>query len=996
MDIRLLGSLEVRTAAGDLLRLGGPRQRTLLGLLALRTPEVVSRGHLIDGIWDDAPPSGAVKTLLAHVAYLRRSLTGAGLAHPILTKPPGYALAATADQVDAHRFDELVRRGRAALTAAAVAEAADTLAAALRMWRGEVLADCPVGDWARAEVARLREVRRYATEDLLAARLALGQYPEVAAELEGMVAQDPLRERLWELLMIALYRCDRQGDALAAFQRARAVLAEELGVEPGSALRAAQAAILASEDRVESAIGLGPPAHPVSVHGPEAWRPVHAPLPAPLTSLIGRRGEIAELSRMIGHRRLVTLTGVGGCGKTRLAIAVAGAIGRRFEAGVRFVDLTGVTADQSVPAFVAVAVGIRERSDLPPADLVARHLRAMRVLLVLDNCEHLVDHCAELVDVLLSRCPGLCVLATSRESLGVAGEVAWPVPALSVPPRDNGPAALSAVRQYDAVRLFLDRAAVPAVRALNDADAPALAAICTGLDGLPLAVELAAARTSVLTLPEIAERLRDPALLRGAQLGLRPHHEALDATMAWSYGLLDPAARSRFRRLAVFTGGFTLGAARAVWSGTSGQVLEWLRDLVAKSLVVMEPRRGAARYRMLETIRHYAAERLAEPACADEQRQARRDHAVHFRQLAEEVGALRGPQLESQLHSLAGDEGNLLSALAWHAEHGTGPDELRLANALARYFHLRGQYRDGRRWLERAVARAADAPPAERAEALVRAAFLALFECDYPAAERHGAVALTAYRELGDQRGIGRSLNLLASVDRERGRYTEARAWCRDAVATCREVGDEAGLADALQAEGFVAWLAGEPAAADKLVADAYQRFRVLDDPEGVASARIHLAMVAHYRGDAARARWLAEDALARSTTLDFKEGIAWARNALGLVAHRDGDDERAIELLRASLDVQIELGDRWRSASVLEALAAVLAPRTAATAVELLAAASAIRESIGAPVPAQERPARDSVLSAVRSALDDREFYAAWARGESLRPSDVPTLLAN
>jgi predicted ATPase/DNA-binding SARP family transcriptional activator len=981
IDIRLLGPLELRSASSSTnapIPLGGPRQRTLLGLLALRTPDVVSRDQLIDGIWDDDPPAGAGKTLLAHVAYLRRSLAAAGLADAIRTRPPGYALTAAPEQVDAYRFDELVRRGRAALAAGAPDEAADTLAAALRMWRGEVLADCPLGDWPRAEAARLREARRYAAEDLLAARLRLGDYPAVAAELEGMVAREPLRERLWELLMVALYRCDRQGDALAAFHRARAALAEELGIEPGPALRGAQAAILAGDDPVGTAIGQPAPARPEITLGT-------GELPAPLTSLIGRHAEIDELSRMLGERRLVTLTGVGGCGKTRLAVAVAGAIGPRFEAGVSFVDLT--SAGDSVPAHVAAALGIRERSDTPAPDLLARHLRSARLLLVLDNCEHVVDGCAELAGALLSRCPELCVLATSREALGVAGELVWPVPALSVPP--SGAADLAAVRRSDAVRLFLDRAAVPAVRALTDADAPALAAICTGLDGLPLALELAAARTSVLTVPEIAERLRDPALLRGAQRGRRPHHDALDATMAWSYRLLDPPVRSRFRQLSVFAGGFMRDAAQAVWTGTPDQALESLRDLVAKSLVVMEPRLGVARYRLLETIRHYAAGQLAD---TEEWYRACRNHAVHFGQLAEEIDAhLHGPQLETLLDRFAADEGNMLSALAWYAEHGTGSEELRLANALARYFHLRGRYRDGRRCLEHALLRGAEAPLADRAQALVRAAFLALFECDYAAAARHGEPALELYRELGDLPGIGRSLSLLASVDRECGRYERSRYRGKEAVEVYREAGDDAGSADALQLSGFVAWLTGDLTEAEELVADAHKRFQVLDDPEGIASARIHLAAIAYHRDEPARARWLAQDTLARSIALDYQEGIAWSRNILGLVAHRDGEPEQAVAELVASLEVHSELGDRWRGASVLEALAAVLAPRAAATAVELVAAASAIRDSIGAPVPPQERPAVDAALTTVHNVLGDREFYEAWARGEARRLADIP-----
>jgi len=987
MDVRLLGPLEVRTPADGPVRLGGPRQRTLFGLLALRAPHVVSTPHLIDGIWDEDPPASATRTLHAHVAYLRRALTGAGLDRPILTRPPGYALAATAEQVDAHRFTELVRQGRAALQAGAADDAAGTLADALRLWRGDVLADCPIGEWARAEVASLRETRLYATEDLLAARLALGEHAGVAAELEGLVGREPLRERLWELLMIALYRAGRQGDALGAYHRARAVLAEELGVAPGAALREAEAAILAGAD------------DPLAAGGPvraslTAPPPAGASLPAPLTSLVGRRAEIDELRATLDRHRLVTLTGIGGCGKTRLAIAVAGEVAPAYPDGVRFVDLSGIASVEKpavtvagVGAAVAAALGVRERPDLGSIDLLEHHLRPHRLLLVLDNCEHLVEACAGLAGTLLRRCPGLRVLATSRAALGVPGEVAWPVPTLSVP-TDGGAGGLAELCRHESVQLFLDRAAVPAVRALTDADAPALAAVCAGLDGLPLAVELAAARTSVLTLPEIADRIRDPDLLR---------HSALDAAMAWSYRLLEPEVRAAFRRLAVFNGGFTLDAAQALWGRSREVSLDLIADLVAKSLVVVERHRATARYRQLETIRHYAADRLAESP--DELRQARHDHAVHYRRVAEDIGRNpHGPELDSLLDRMAAEEDNLLSAMAWYAAYGPAGDELRFATVLGRYFHLRGRYRDGRRWLEQALRReegAAPAEPADRARALVTAANMALLECDYAAAARHGERALAAHSALGNARGVARSLSLLASVDRERGSYDRSLARSEQAVAAYRDADDEPGVADALQMAGFAAWLTGDLGPAGSLVTDALKRFQVLGDPEGIASARVHLAAVALYAGEPARARWLADDALATFSDLDFKEGIAWALNILGLVAHREGARAEALVALRASLDLHAAVGDRWRSASVLKALAGVLAGDDPRTAAELLAAAATIRDTIGAPVPPQERGDRDTALATVRGALTDREFYEATARGADLRLSDLPDLLA-
>jgi len=992
MDIRLLGPLEVCVDDGTgnerFIPLGPPRRRALLGLLAMRAPAVVSRSALIDGVWGDEPPPAATKTLHAHVAHLRRTLAAAGADGLVGTKPPGYVLDAPPEYVDARRFEELVRRGRVDLKAGAVTEAAEALRVALRLWRGEVLDGCPLGEWPRAEAAALESTRLYAFEDLCAADLALGQHARVATELAAVIAREPLRERCYELLMVALYHGRRQADALAVYRKARTVLVAELGLEPGAGLRRLEAAILAGDDRAVTAIDT--PAAPITIPSRQSTvdEELGAPVPAPLTALIGRDAEVSEVTGLLKERRLVTLTGVGGCGKTRLAVAVAVEYGPE----ARFVDLTGTSRPELVASAVASALGVAEHPDLPPLDALVRRLRPLKTLLVLDNCEHLADACAHLAESLLTACPGLRVLATSRAALGVPGEMSWPVPPLSIPL--EGTADLAEVRRYAAVRLFLDRAAVPAVRALEDADAPVLAAICAGLDGLPLALELAAARTPVLTLAEIAERLHDPDLLRGADHGTRRHHSALHATMAWSYDLLSPDLRVRFRRLAVFTGGFTRDAAAAVWPDGAADPVDVLGDLVTKSLVVMQPRPTGARYRLLETIRHFGWDRLTESAAEEAETRAR--HAAFHLALAEDVGArLHGTGLEAGLDTLATEYDNLVAALSWFAERGPSADELQLASTLARYCHLSGRYQQGRRWLAGALSRAGGAPSAELARAVLRAAFLALFECDYADAVAHGERALAVHKELGDPAGTARSLSLLASVDRERGDYDSSLVRYAEALDIYRAAGNEPRVAETLQLAGFTAWLTGDLDRAERLIQDGLDRFQVLGDPEGVASARVHLAAVAHYRGESGRARWLAEDALARFRELDFGEGIAWALNVLGLVAHRDGESRRAVEALRASLDVHCGLGDRWRSAAVLEALAAVLAPDSATAAAELLGAAAGIRDAIGAPVPHQERPLYDATVAIVHSALIDRELYAARARGEALRLRDLPARLA-
>ncbi|WP_320065282.1 AfsR/SARP family transcriptional regulator [Micromonospora sp. RTGN7] len=1019
--VRLLGPLEVTTGAGGRVGLGGPRQRTLLGLLALRAPDVVSRAQLIDGIWGEEPPASATKTLHAHMAYLRRALTGAGLPALITTRPPGYALAV--GETDAQRFETLARQGNHALRSGAVTEAAELLRTGLRLWRGDVLADCPIGEWARAEAATLHEARWNAVEDLCAVELALGEHARVAAELETLVAREPLRERLWELLMTALHLAGRRADALAAYRRARGVLVAQLGIEPGRRLREVEAAVLAGESIPPVGPAPGRPAGDRSAGGgaagerragdrlagggagrsvadpateeaaPPGWPTIAGPpLPAPLTRLIGRRAEVAEIGALLADHRLVTLTGIGGCGKTRLALAVAAELGAGDDLVVRFVELAGLVDPDRLVGTVGTALGLPDQVDPSPVDALGRQLRRARLLLVLDNCEHLATACAALVGTLLSRCPGLRVLATSREPLDLPGERAFPVAPLAVPTgRFTGD--LAEARRYDAVRLFLDRAAVPVVRDLRDADAAALVAICAGLDGLPLAIELAATRTSVLTPREIADRLREPGLLRTGPGGAgRP--SALDAAMAWSYHLLSPARQRWFRRLAVFRGGGTLDAVEAMAPGPAEEAIDVLGDLVARSLVVTDRHRGRARYRLLETIRHYAAERLAESAV--ESAEAYRCHAVHYRRLAEEVDRqLHGPELEALLDRLAVEHDNLVAAQEWHRRHGSRSEQLRLAAGLGRYCHLRGRYREGRRWLADALTGTDDLPAPELARACLSAAYLALFECDYIAATGHGERALQVHRQLADDSGSARALSLLGSVDREQGRLDRSLARYAEALTVHRAADNRRGIADTLLMTGFTAWLGAELDRAEPLVEAALAEFHQLADPEGIASARVHLAAVAYHRGQDARARWLAEDALSRFQEFGFQEGIAWALNIVGLVEARDGDRLRAAELLRGSLELHCAVGDRWRGASLLESLAAVLsADDRHSAAVELLGAASAIRAAIGAPVPAQEHAAHAATLDRVHLALTERAFYAAWARGESYRLEELPTRL--
>jgi predicted ATPase/DNA-binding SARP family transcriptional activator len=935
VDLRLLGPLEA-TGPGGVLRLSGGRQRALLALLALRAPAVVSRAQLVDALWGTAPPPTAVKTLHSHLARVRQAMTSAGLGRLLVTAEPGYALRLPPGTLDVDRFAEHLRAGRLALGAGDAEGAAARLRTGLALWRGDPLADCPVAEWGQAEVDRLRETGIGAEETLAEADLARGEHAAAVDALERLVTRHPLRERPWELLMIAHHRAGRQAEALRAYRRARAVLVAELGVEPGAELRRLEAAVLAGAAEVDPVTAPPRPA-------PVVTAPASGPAEVP--GLVGRHRELADVRRLLDRARLVTLTGPGGCGKTRLATSAVTA----FPAPV-VIDLTPVTDPGLVVDAVATALGAPERPGVGRVDTVVEALAGER-LVVLDNCEHLVRACVDLVARLLAACPGLTVLATSREALRIADEVTYEVPPLAVPDPDV-PRTLAELAVYDSVRLFLDRAAEQGVRDFGDGDAAAIARLCAALDGLPLAIELAAARTPVLTPAQIVRRLRDRFGLLTYGVAGPAHHRTLRATLAWSHDSLTAAEATLFGRLAVFAGGFTVDAAEAV-----GGTLDALTGLVAKSLV----RRQGTRFTMLETIAAYAAEQLP----ADDP--ARGEHAEHFLALAEEADA---EPAGDRLRALRADHDNLRAAMAWFAAQPDPARELRLAAALCRYCHLHGHYREGRQWLERALSRAGRAPAL--AKALAGAASLALFECDYGQAATHATAGLT--HAAGDRRLVGRLQRLLGSVAREQARYSEALRWYTVSRENFRAAADRFGVAYSHQLAGATAWLAGDLDSAGAHLTVSLTHLYELDDRKGATSSLAYLGAVAHHRGDDDTARGLLDEALDTFGQLEFKEGIAWALNLLGLVEHAGGRPDRAAELLRTSLAHHRELGDRWRQASVLEALAAVACttdePDRAAW---LLHQAEAIRTAINAPVPLVERPALAATYEAVGASASGR-----------------------
>ncbi|SBT52899.1 BTAD domain-containing putative transcriptional regulator [Micromonospora auratinigra] len=910
MRISLLGPLELRADTGTPVQVGGARLRRLLILLALEPGRTVTAGRLVDGIWAGDPPPGGANALQALVSRLRRGVPGL----PVETRPGGYRLAVAPDDVDLHRFEAAVRAGRARLDTDP-ADGCRQLADALALWRGPALADVAELDFARAPVARLTELRLAATEDLIEARLAGPAPAALLPELRELVAAHPLRERPAELLIRALHRAGRGAEALAEYERLRTALADALGVDPGPELTALHLEILRA----------GPP------DGAYADPPDRARggnLPAALTSFVGREEAVAQVAALLGRHRLVTLTGPGGAGKTRLAVESGRTVTGRFPDGVWLVELAPVTDPTEVPQAVLAALGRGEQALLArigrggpepaePVDRLVEALAGRTALLLLDNCEHLLDAAAGLAERLLTAGPGLRVLATSREPLGVTGEALRPVDSLALPPAGADPGTASA---YPAVRLFADRAgAVRADFAVDAATVGPVVRICRALDGMPLAIELAAARLRALTAAQVDERLHDRfRLLTGGSRTALPRHQTLRAVVDWSWDLLAEDERALWRRLAVFAGGADLAAAERVCAGAPGpaagpDVLDRLAALVEKSLVVAvgadEPR-----YRMLETVRAYGLHRLAEAGEAD---RVRRAHAAEYLALAEEAEPwLRTGEQLRWLRRLAVDHDNLHAGLRYAVAEGDAPTAVRYAAALGWYWWLSGRRVEGGELAAQVFALpdlAQRSAPDRLAVAYTMAALnLVSTRNDLPTGmawlERAAALAI------GNESAhpVLRLVGLVVASFRA-GLPPQAPA----EIGTLFADPDPwvAGTARLFQAHASLnAGHSDESAEADLRAALAH--YRAVGDRWGMSFALTSLADLLDRRGEAARATPFHEEALGWFEALGVLDDVPEMRLRLAYNLWRRGDHDRALSALaRAEREAELSGSDETRAA---------------------------------------------------------------------------------
>jgi predicted ATPase/DNA-binding NarL/FixJ family response regulator/DNA-binding XRE family transcriptional regulator len=712
-------------------------------------------------------------------------------------------------------------------------------------------------------------------------------------------------------------------------------------------------------------------------------------LPTPLSNFIGRQREMLEVRLRLDTVRLVTLTGSGGVGKTRLALEVAQTEAARFPAGVTYIALGALLEGAVVPETLAASLGLREQPGRRVLDTLIEHLRFKQLLLVLDNCEHLVEACAELAAALLQTCPGLRILATSREPLGVSGEQLWQVLPLSVPySSDPDPAG------SEAAQLFVERAreAMPDF-SLDAQNAQAVAAICRRLDGIPLALELAAAQIRVLSVDEIVARLEGALALPVSGPRTAPARQrTLRATFDWSYALLDDAEQMLLPRLAVFAGGWTLAAAQAVGADASyrrDEGLGLLARLVSKSLVIAEHCGSSTRYRLLETFRAYAEERLE---ASGETMALRQRHARYYLTLAEEAEPqLRGPQQTVWLNRLEQEHDNLRAALHWAILNRQGDVSLGLAGAAAWFWFAHGHFSEGRRWTEAALAADSGAASPGRARVLFGLGILAQHQDDYVRATAVLQESLALCRKLGDLEGAARSLTYLGRGAREQGDYQRATELLDQALRLAREAGDRVSTQVALEWLGSIAGLRGDYAGAVVLLEESLAVARELGARLGIAYSLRYLGRVSCAQGRLEPARSMLQESLDLSRELGDRRGAAWSLHALGLVAQARADVAHALAYAKESLALRYQTGERSGMAECLEALAAIVgAHGQAAVAAHLFGAAEGLRAAIRAPLPRLDRLEHARQVRALRARLTGAAFASSWAEGSALPLEEV------
>jgi predicted ATPase/class 3 adenylate cyclase/uncharacterized protein HemY len=756
-------------------------------------------------------------------------------------------------------------------------------------------------------------------------------------------------------------------------------------------------------------------------------------LPQQLTSFVGREQEMKEVIQLLKTTRLLTLTGTGGCGKTRLALQVAAEVLENYPDGVWFIDLAPINDPNFVPQAVAKVLNVKEEAGRPLPDTLLDFLKDKTILLVFDNYEHLIVARGLLAGLLQHSNPTLQVLATSREILSIVGEVVWRVPSLSTPSLNQLP-PLESLTQYEAVRLFIERAmlARPSFTVTN-ANAPAVAQICQRLDGIPLAIELAAARIRVLSVEQINQRLDERfRLLTGGSRNLLPRQQTLRALIDWGYNLLSATEQQLFRRLSVFVGGWTLEAAETVCTGgdiDEFEVLDLLAALVDKSLVVMEEREeNRIRYRLLETLRQYGQEKLL---VVNETAEYEQRYRSYFSNLAETAAPyLQGADAGFWLEQLELEHNNFRAVLTGYDTLHEAAAELRLVINLAKFWILRGHWAEGRQWFEKVLVKDLVKDPAERATLLSELGDIAIRQGDYATARSIYEECLHIQRQLTDQTGIAKHLFNLGMVALCQGDYVVARSFYEESLHIQRQLPDQPGIGNLLFTLGIIAENQNDFELAHSLYQESLERLQLLGDQYSIGYLLNSFGSLAEKQGDFEAAQTFYQQSLEIRNQLGDRQGLAYTLNNFGTLAEKRGDYRKARSLLQDALQIQRELGDQYGIALslrnlgsiaehqsnldlahslyteslhicqalqeklgiavCLEGLARVLSANAFEKAAQLFGAAATLRETLNCPIFPFDRDRHRQAINTLQTEMGQDAFANAWAKGQTIELSTL------
>jgi non-specific serine/threonine protein kinase len=1044
LKLRFLGTFESTIDGKSLPKTRTRKEGWLLGLLTIRGSQPTDRSWLAGTLWPDSSEEQALAYLRSSLYNLRRVL-GAESSRLVSPSSRSVMLNMEGADVDVIEFDRL-----------SISDKPIDLERAVEMYRGDLLEGCDE-PWAIIERERRREGYLLALESLGTGAAQSGDPGQALRWLRQALACDALRETAVRGVMCALDQLGDRAGASLAFRQFRLRLSEELRTSPSPQTTALYQQIR-SGARASAAL-VHQTGSSSSTRGSAKAFQLHHRFPIPATALVGRERELSEVralllesSASVHAKRIVTLTGSGGIGKTRLAVAVTEAVAGEFANGVSFVDLSALSNGELLSRIVAEAIGVREEPGRTFTESLSAHLADKEHLLLLDNCEHILQPCAWLAEALIRKCSGVRILATSRQAFGSSDEAVLRVPALGVPPLDFARygATSAELLAFDSVRLFVERAMdASGLFALTDRNAQAIVRICQRVDGLPLALELAAARVNALSVEQIALRLDESAklLTRGSKAA-PTRQQSLTALIDWSYELLGEAERSLFRRLSIFSGGWSLDAAEKICADADpvpckhqnrearvgeAEVLDLLSELIDRSLVVTNlSRDGSLRYRYLETIRQFAASALHDFG----ERESLRDfHVAYFVQLVEEAeSGLEAADQQKWLDQLETEHDNIRVALARACERNC-ESSLRMTAALRLFWDRHGDYNEGRKWCAAALeTNAGRGLSSLRANTLKAAGLLAFRQADYASARDYLEKSLAMQRELGDLKGISAALTNLAIVAHDQGDFDPAILWLKEALEIDRRRDDRRDiaisltnlsnieysrgsfdLARTLQEEALVTWRAendpwrlslslgnlgsilfemGEVETAQRLQEESLEIRRKLEDPWNIALALANLGNIAHENRELSAAKSLHEESLILREEVGHRNGVAYSLNCLAKIEFDLGHLSEAATLHARSLAIAAELKNRAAVADALEGLAPIEAAHGyAIRAAKLWGAADRIRRDIGNPPTPSRKRRIEPQLAAVRTALAESDFETAWGEGNTLSLEEATAL---